>query len=215
MKFSLDLSALPIDPDFLKRHEQEFRKLLDQEMLKTRARIIASDTAGQQAEGGGLKPYSSSYRAAIDKGQVAGKEPGNHTPNLTATGVLHRSLTIEQGSGLGEVRMFFNGSHPPRQKVQHPQKRVKAAHKRREKQGLAPLAPHKHARAAKGAGKTLGKGAAPAKRRSGGGRGSTQNAVIAQAQYDMGRTGWFTFSTEDLERIQRKLGDLVARLFFK
>lgn len=235
MKLILDVSKFKLPPDFLKSYEQELTQALNQEMQKVRARIIASNTAGQQAEGGGLKPYSSSYKAAIDSGRVAGKAPGNHTPNLTATGTLHRSMKIEPGDQPTEVRMFFEGTHPPARKVKNPGNRVKQVNKRRAARGEAAVVPHKHvpsaeqkavrsarAKASRVQAKfnaAFGRGSrlttASDRRGSGLGGGDTQNAVIAQAQYDMGRTGWFTFSKADLERIQKRVADLVAKLLAK
>ena len=37
--------------------------------------------------------------------------------------------------------------------------------------------------------------------------------AIAQAQYDMGRGGWFCFSTKDVDRIHKVVTDVVTKLF--
>lgn len=118
MKFELDFTPLKIDTEILKR--LDLPKFVDQEMQNVRARLVADTVAGQKADGGGLKEYSASYKKAIDSGRVAGKAPGNHKVNLTATGVLLRSLKIvkEKADALGVgVRLFFDGTHPPARHV--------------------------------------------------------------------------------------------------
>jgi hypothetical protein len=37
--------------------------------------------------------------------------------------------------------------------------------------------------------------------------------MIARAQYDMGRSGWFEFSQKDIERIRQAVADAVQRFF--
>lgn len=191
-------------------------KLIKQELLNTRARLIADTQAGNQANGGALKPYSMMYRVMIDSGRVQGKAPGNHQVNLTATGVLLRSLQIEKNDK--GALLFFDGSHPPSRGVSDKgalAKRKKAQNKRSAT--LLGRAPKPVTVKAAKAGKTLsplrptGGSTRPLKalaadakriRKGTGGGGDIRNAAIAQFQYDIGRTGWMSFSrSKDLPRI--------------
>lgn len=197
MKFEISLGKLPLDASLIKKAAPELAQIMKEELLNTRARIVSDTVAGRQAEGGSLKPYSASYIKAIDSGTVAGKAPGNHTPNLTATGTLMRSIVIEQGDTPFEVRAFFQGSHPPARRVFSA-----GAQRKQKKAGIAP-------KSYQGQTVKLGRSRGGRRGRSG---GDTQNAVIAQGQYDMGRIGWFTFAKKDIERIQKRVGDLITKL---
>jgi hypothetical protein len=127
-RFTIELQVPKLSTDL--GAELDLPKLLEQEMLNVRARIAADTVAGKTADGGGLKPYSRSYIEAIDTGRIKGKAPGNHTPNLTATGQLLRSMQIETSGN--EVRMFFQGSHskPERVKKEHAKRKREAAKKK-------------------------------------------------------------------------------------
>ncbi len=200
-------------------------KILQQEALNVRARIVADTTAGRKAEGGGLKPYSASYKAAIDSGSVAGKSPGNHTVNLTATGTLLRSLQVRAIEGGAEIA--FEGTHPPARRVSSAgaQRKRKTAEKARAAQGLGPLgghvrnatqsaAPAERAKSARIRGKHVGGdgGKKTGPRRARGGGGDVANAVIAKAQYDMGRDGWFTISKKDVDGIVARLSKRIDEI---
>lgn len=202
MKVTIEFPKIRIDADILKK--ANIPKVLQQEMLNVRAEIIEKTTAGQQANGGGLKPYSASYKDAIDSGRIAGKAPGNHTPNLTATGELMRSMTIANTPDGAE--MTFRGSHAPRRPV--------SAAGAARKQKAAGVQSTKLR--GKGAVKAAGGGAA---RRKGSGGSSVPNATIARAQYSQGRTGWFQISDKRVEKVkeavraavQAALKNLVTR----
>lgn len=212
MKFEIDLTGKLPD---LTNIEQKIGlpKLMEQEMLNTRARIIADTTAGKTAEGGGLKPYSRSYIEAIDSGTVEGKAPGNHTVNLTATGQLLRSFVIE-AQGL-IVHMFFFGTHFKAKAVSHKH----AEKKRKNATKAGHVLQHKGNRPAQPTGGTknqavkLGSVKGSKKRGGGGGGGDTQNAIIAKSQYEMGRGGWMAFSKADIERINKRVIDAIQKLF--
>lgn len=237
MRIKFDYPKIQLNADALSKLDPQ--KFIEQEGMNVRARIIADTTAGKKAEGGGLKPYSNSYKDQIDSGSVAGKAPGNHTPNLTATGTLMRSIQtrpIEDG-----VELFFDGTHPARRKVSKKgaeEKREKAQ-RMRSAMMLGRLGGHvsnslsstqraeraqkaksarqqSKLRAAWGMGGTrrltrADKGKGPA--------GDVANAVIAKAQYDMGRDGWFEISKKDVQgimarfkkRMDEVLKNLVAR----
>lgn len=180
--------------------------IFKEEMLNVRARLIADTQSGKDAEGGGLKPYSRSYTEAIDSGRVFGKAPGNHTPNLTATGQLMRAMQIE-ASGL-EVKMFFQGTHSKSKRVGE-----KTAKKKRKDAEKAGHELHTRSnRGISGGGKSLGTGK---KRGSGGGGGGdVPNASIARFQYEMGRDGWFQFADRDIDRILKRIQDALFNLRF-
>src|SRR5262245_30762275 len=113
MKVTIQFPKIKLNADILK--QAEIPKVLQQQMLTLRTDIVASTTAGKTVEGSGLKPYSESYKKAIDSGRIAGKAPGNHTPNLTATGQLLRSMNIT--NTVDGAEMTFDGSHAPARRV--------------------------------------------------------------------------------------------------
>lgn len=190
----MTLTPVRIDTDVLKK--AELPKVLQREMLTTRTEIIAATLKGQQADGGGLKPYSLSYKEAIDSGHIAGKAPGSHTPNLTATGELLRSMSITNTPDGAE--MTFQGTHAPA-------RRVSAAGAARKRKAGAITSTSLRG---KGSVKSGGGGT---RRRSSGGGASVPNATIAQAQYSQGRTGWMAFSAKAIQRIENAVGDAIAR----
>jgi len=209
MKFEIDLTKLP---DLDKVIEKiKLPEILNQEMLNTRARIIQDTVAGKTADGGGLKPYSRSYIEEIDSGYVPGKAPGNHTPNLTATGQLLRSFVIEAKDLV--VTMFFQGTHSRPGRTDHAS--AKRKRKRAEKGGAT--LQHKGNRPAKtsaiGAAKPQGGGKVVKGKRASRGGGDTQNAVIAKGQYEMGRSGWMAFSRQDIDRINKRVVDALQKVF--
>lgn len=231
-KFTVEITGIPNLKGML--DELNLQQIFEQEMLAVRDRLIADTQAGKTAEGGALKPYSRSYIEQIDSGSIFGKAPGSHTPNLTATGELLRSLQIE--SGENEVRMFFDGSHAPREKVskEHAEKKRKNAVKKNEGLVLQTRAnrsaEHKptgaqKAAAAKGRKEStqqaklnaaFGHGSrklSHADKHRGHGGGDTQNATIAQGQYSMGRNGWFTLAQADIDRLTKRIYDAIAKIF--
>lgn len=235
-KFTIELTGFAGIGGSLK--DLNLQQILEQEMLNVRARLIADTQAGKTADGGSLKAYSRRYIEEIDSGYIPGKAPGSHTPNLTATGELMRSLQIE--SGENEVRLFFSGTHSKRQKVsdKHAAKKRKAAVKKHEglvlqhrgnrsaaiKAALAPTAAQKavrsqHAKAKRREAKfnaAFGRGSrrlSHADKHRGHSAPNVQNAVIAQGQYDRGRTGWLSFAQKDIDRIMKSVGDAVQKIF--
>lgn len=214
MKFTLDFKPLQLDEQIVKKMKLD--ELLNKEMLNTRDRIIKDTVAGRTADGGALKEYSKSYKDAIDSGKIAGKAPGNHTVNLTATGVLMRSFKViaESASSVAAgVRMFFDGRHPVARGVSASGARRKrnAAIKSGAIKGEVQTG---KLRKSGGVRKSSVTGARKSK---GAGARDTSNAAIAQSQYDMGRTGWMQFSKVDVERINKavltRIDQIKAQLF--
>lgn len=235
-KFTVEITGIPNFSGLLK--ELDLQQIFEQEMLAVRARIITDLLAGKTAEGGALKPYSRSYIEQIDSGSIPGKAPGSHTPNLLATGELHRSMTIETAEN--EVSMFFTGSHAPREKVseKHAEKKRKNAVKKnnglvlqtKHNRPVNPAKARSGGRFVKALGtKKRGEANQQAKlnaalgigkrklshadKHRGHGGGDVQNAVIAQGQYDRGRTGWFTLSQKDIDRLVTRINDAIAKIF--
>lgn len=212
MKFSLIPSQFPDLAQIFEKEQQNIIKMLSAEMFVVRDEILTKNQAGQKANGGSIKSYSSSYVKAINSGYVAGKAPGSLTPNLTATGVLNRAMRIEPGDTPGTVLMFFDGTHPKAKRVS---KRSAKSKVNKAKKSGADLA----TRSVKSKGltnaqvfKISGIDRSNPRVQGKGGGGDVQNAVIAQAQYDMGRDGWFQFSTKRIEIIQKKLSDYVLKI---
>lgn len=195
MKYEISFPKLNITPDISK--EIPLEKILAEEMESVRTRIVMDTTAGRRADGGGLKPYKPSYIEAIDSGRVAGKAPGSHTPNLTATQTLLRSFVIRLIRGGAE--MTFEGTHPPARRVS-----AEGAARKRKKAGIVDTTIRR-----KKTGVRKGGSATP--KRAGGSGGDVPNATIAQAQYRMGRTGWMSFSNADLDRIAKRVGDEIDK----
>lgn len=215
MKYSIEFPKLKISTELAK--EIPLEKILEEEIETVRTRIVQSTTGGKTADGGGLKPYKPSYIKQIDSGKIAGKAPGNHTPNLTATQTLLRSFAVRKIKG--GVEMSFEGTHAPARKVSDDG----AARKRKKAQGLGDTNRPKSAKqsskvasqksnATKGARIGKAKKAPPAAASNAGKGGrDVPNAVIAAAQYKMGRTGWMAFSKSDLERIAKRVSDEIDK----
>lgn len=193
MKLEAEIKAIKIPENFA--NQFDFRTIFSEELFNVRRRIVADALQGRAADGSPLKPYSRSYEEAIDSGLIQGKAPGNHTPNLTATGTLLRSMTLTPGEGSNanfEMRMFFDGRHPGTIRVKD-----STANRKRAKAGLGKLGGISRA----------------AQRYTVHGSGADQpNAAIAAAQYRLGRTGWMSFSKEkDIKRITARVKKELER----
>jgi len=226
------------DADALKK--LDLPKFVQQEGMNIRVRIISDTTRGVAANGGGLKPYSAPYKDQIDAGRVAGKAPGNHTPNVTATGTLLRSLQVKATPEGAEI--VFEGTHPPARKVSKAGAKAKVSKAKKQYYGPGGASFGGHVKAARKAesglvrGVRLAKAAGGRKKKrereaafraatgwkgkvslpasgkaKGGGGGDVANAVIAQAQYKMGRTGWFEISKKDKEGIVSRLKERIGK----
>ena len=195
MKYEISFPKLQINDDIARQIDLE--KILGQEMESVRTRIVRDTTQGRAADGSGLKPYSASYKQAIDSGKVAGKAPGNHTPNLTATQTLLRSFVIRVIKG--GVEMTFQGSHPPARRVSN-----EGAARKRKAGGVTDTTIRRKKTGVR-------KGGSFSKPRAARSGGDTPNATIAQAQYDQGRRGWMSFSNDDLNRIAKRVGDEIDK----
>lgn len=191
IKFSFEIPIIKLDTQL-----PDLTKVLEEEMLNTRARLIADTTRGQRADGGGIKPYSRTYTELIDSGYIFGKSPGNHTPNLTATGELLRSLVVTSASNT--ATLAFQGTHAPTKLVSH-----KHAEKKRAVGGIV--------RTARNHGYIQRKLQGLSQKRGGSGSQQT-NAQIAQDQYAMGRTGWISFAQKDIDRITARIKAELAKL---
>jgi hypothetical protein len=198
IKISAEIPQIKIDTAAL----PNLQTILAEEMLNVRARLIADTQAGRTADGGALKPYSSSYIKAIDSGRIFGKAPGAHTPNLTATGELMRATGMPITPIQNGVEMRFSGSHAPKRTVSH-----EGAAKKRKLGGIVERVN----------GRSASRAAKPSRPRTASSSRSVPKALIAAAQYTMGRTGWFSFSEKDrtriATRIRTELGNLAKNLF--
>lgn len=232
MAFTFNIPTKRLDPKALTSFDPI--KFLEAEALNVRNRIVKDSVAGKTAEGGPLKPYSNSYKDAIDSGGIAGKAPGDHRVNLTQTGTLLRSIQTRVNGQFVEI--FFEGSHPPARRVSR-----KGAKDKREKVqklrsalALGRLGGHvnnalsatqraerahkaKSARKASKLNAAFGTGSRRTTRtdRGLGARGDVTNALIAQAQYSMGRTGWFEISAKDKEGITARLSKRISEALKK
>lgn len=103
-KFELTFDRIRINPDFVT--EGEIQKLAQQELENTAQRLVAANQKGQNADGGALKGYSSSYKRAISqamegnvsrgpnkgKARPLRKKGGNTKTTLHLTGDLHEGF---------------------------------------------------------------------------------------------------------------------------
>jgi hypothetical protein len=103
--FKLNMKGLKIDTKLL--DIKKYQKVIQQELENVNARLTANVQAGKDSKGGKLKPYSKSYRDAINAGNVRGK--ADTRVNLTQTGKMLRSKQIQEVPGGGKI--VFTGGH--------------------------------------------------------------------------------------------------------
>lgn len=105
MKIEIEFPKITVDQQFVEK--LDLPKIMNQEMLTTRTRVIQQLNKGQDAEGAHLRPYSPGYA------KLKLKSGRSTTPNLNWTGELHRSMQIQQAKSLsdGETKMTFSGTH--------------------------------------------------------------------------------------------------------
>lgn len=199
----------------------ELVNVIQQELLNTSHRLQSNIGKGLDSDGGRLKGYSESYKAAIRAGHVPGKPPGREgKTDLTITRAMLNSMQVQKEAH--GATLSFLGGHPaaPRRTGTRRQgnarvtgrasSRVRTARgsaSTRSKSGsLSSRGPSRGASARRSRGATVKQGRVG----SGGGGSSVSNAQLASYLYGMGFTNWFALSkAHDIPRIEKAVGALV------
>lgn len=167
----------------------EFNRMLADEMLETRNRIVADATERHaDAEGGALRRYRAPYIRAIQEGRVFGYDGTKKTStetDLKISGLFWRSL-ISRATANG-AECYFVGTHPLGQTKSSAfglESGDRSTGTGRFGLGgrLAEQSQKKHAR-----------------RKNKG--GSISNTQLAAELYARGFRGWFAFGKRDYARI--------------
>lgn len=192
MTFSIELPPLKLpNPSELK---SELAKLAQEEMLATRNRIVDDTTTRHvDAEGRALRGYSATYLKMIQKREAIGYDgtvKSSTQTDLKITGLLMRSLQVKNTADGAECA--FVGQHPLGQSKNHRQN----ADPKDRKTGSGKFG--------------LGGRLAQRARKS---PTSISNEQLAGYLYGLGYTGWLSFGKRDVERITRRVGDVLAKLF--
>lgn len=176
--------------------QQQLEKVLQEEMLITRNRVVDDAVNGHKgADGGSLRPYSRTYTNAILAGAVHGYDgtkKSSTATDLKISGLFWRSFQTTPITGGAEMR--FVGSHPLGQ--------TKTAGSNRRSTDRKT-----------GSGK-LGLGGRLASK-SRGNAGSISNSELAAKLYSMGFTGWLSFGKADITRITTRVNKLMDSILKK
>lgn len=176
--------------------QEQVNKLMAEEMLATRNRIVEDAVSGHKgADGTSLRPYSRRYTNAILAGAVRGYDGTKKTSTATdlkISGLFWRSFQTTPIQNGAEAK--FVGSHPLGTT---------------KTSGLGRKAGDRKT----GTGK-LSLGGRLATRMKGGG-GSISNSELAGRLYKMGFTGWLSFGKDDFTRITARVNKLMDSVLKK
>ncbi len=105
MKFEIEMPELKVDDAFVKK--LNLPKIMTQECLNTRTRLLKEVNQGRGADGESLRPYSKPYeKFKASTGRSASPS------NLNFTGELHRSMHITAATDAKpEANVSFQGMH--------------------------------------------------------------------------------------------------------
>lgn len=182
INIKIDPKDFKLNANAVKQFGQQFPAFAEKELKDVLLRVRGEAEKGRDPNGAALTPgYSESYKKAISAGLVRGKDPGNLSVTLRATGAMQGSMQTEKlGNG---AQIFFSGQHPA-------SKPLKARRTVNKKTGAIKRIPRKL------------KASKTTKTRKSG--SSISNAELATVHENRGRV-FAGYGTRDIDRIEKSI----------